>query len=89
MLIKSETYQRPYDETKWLLVQLNKGHVTREITYFVYLQLRRKIQSNSIRNTPLSSFLFLLLHVGQLKCSYYTLLFISIFRQQWLLNSKK
>lgn len=46
MLIKSEVTFGPYDETKWLSLQLNKGHVTRERTHFVYLQLRRKIQSN-------------------------------------------
>lgn len=48
----------PDVETKWLLVQLNKRHVTREIRHFVYLQLQRKMESSCLRNAPLSPFIF-------------------------------
>lgn len=42
----------PYVVTKCLLVQLNKGHVTRQIRHFVYLELWRKMQSSGLRNAP-------------------------------------
>lgn len=58
LLIKLKAIFGPYDETKWLFVQLNKGHVTTETTLFVYLQLKRKMQSNCLRNAPLSPLIF-------------------------------
>lgn len=53
-----EVISGPYVVTKCLLVQLNKGHVTRQIRHFVYLQLRRKMQNSCLRNAPLSPFIF-------------------------------